>query len=129
MRILLIVMSVLELGAGVALLCVPSWTVSLLLGSTLDSRATLALGRLAGAALLTLSIACWLVRDDATGRGRRAVVSAMVVYNLGAVIVLGAAGLQMQPARAILWFAVLLHAAIAAWCTTCLFRRTIPVAA
>ena len=59
MKNLLTVSAVIELGAGLALLAFPSAAVKLLFGSPLDTPAGVALGRLAGAALLTLGIACW----------------------------------------------------------------------
>ena len=82
MKKLLIVTAVIEVGAGVALLCFPSAAVALLLGSSLDTSAAMALGRLAGAALLALGVACWLAHYDAQSRAARGLVSAMVLYNL-----------------------------------------------
>jgi hypothetical protein len=46
----------------------------------------------------------------------------MVLYNLGAVVILGAAGLQSQSVGIALWPAVVLHAAMAVWCIVCLQR-------
>ncbi len=40
----------------------------------------------------------------------------MVVYNLGAVCVLAAAGLRSQQVGVILWPAVALHTVMTAWC-------------
>ena len=62
------VTAVIEAGAGLALGCCPSFAVKLLLGSPLDSPAAIVLGRLAGAALLALGVACWLARGDTQGR-------------------------------------------------------------
>jgi hypothetical protein len=103
MKRLLIVTAVIELGVGVALLCLPSATVTLLLGSGLDTPAAVALGRVAGAALLALGVACWLSQYDAQSCAARGLVSAMVLYNLGAVVVLGAAGIRSQPVGIALW--------------------------
>jgi hypothetical protein len=123
MKRLLIVTAVIELGVGVALLCLPSATVTLLLGSGLDTPAAVALGRVAGAALLALGVACWLSQYDAQSCAARGLVSAMVLYNLGAVVVLGAAGIRSQPVGIALWPAVVLHAAMTIWCVTCLLRK------
>jgi hypothetical protein len=92
----------------------------LLLGSPLDEPAAVALGRLAGVALLTLAVACWLAKYDAQSCAARGVVSAMVVYNLGAVLVLGAAGIWSRPVGIALWPAVALHAAMTVWCVASL---------
>lgn len=77
--------AVIEAGAGLALGCLPSAVVALLLGSGLDSPVTVVLGRLTGAALLALGVACWLARGDAQSRAARGLIAAMAVYNLGAV--------------------------------------------
>jgi len=124
MNRLLSLTAIIELGAGLALLAVPAVVVRLLLGGEI-SGAGIPLGRVAGTALLALGVACWLVRGDAPGRAAKGLVAAMWVYNLGAVIVLGAAGLQLQPVGVALWPAVILHAAMAVWCFECL-RRKLP---
>jgi hypothetical protein len=123
MKKLQTVMAVIELGAGVALLCCPSAAVALLLGSGLDAPAAVALGRVAGAALLALGVACWLARGDRESGAARGVVTAMMVYNLGAVVILGTAGIRLRPVGVALWPAVVLHAAMAGWCVECLRRR------
>jgi len=124
MKRLLIVTAGIELGAGVALLCFPSATVALLVGSSLDAPAAVTLGRVAGAALLALGVANWLAQYDAQSCAARGVVSAMVLYNLGAVVILGAAGIRsQQPVGIALWPAVVLHAAMTIWCVTRLLRK------
>ncbi len=123
MKRLLIVTAVIELGVGVALLCLPSATVTLLLGSGLDTPAAVALGRVAGTALFALGVACWLAQYDAQSCAARGLVSAMVLYNVGAVAILGAAGIRSQPVGIGLWPAVVLHAAMTIWCVTCLLRK------
>ena len=123
MKRLLIVTAVIELGAGVALLCFPSATVALLLGSLLDTPAAMNLARVAGAALFALGVACWLARDNTQSRAARGLVSAMVLYNLGAVIILSAAGIRSQPVGIALWPAVVLHAVMAIWCVASLLRN------
>jgi len=109
--------AVIEVGAGLALLCLPSSAVDLLLGAPLEAPVALAVARVGGVALLTLGVACWLARDDIHSPAARALVSAMVLYNLGVVFILGAAGIRSLPVRVILWpAAVVLHLAMATWC-------------
>ena len=105
-----------ELGAGLALLSFPSAAVTLLLGAPLEAPAALTVARVAGAALLTLGAAFWLARGDTRSRAARGMVAAMVLYNLGAAIILGAAGIRSQPVGIVLWPAVVLHAAMTIWC-------------
>jgi hypothetical protein len=108
--------AVIELGAGLALLGCPSVTVMLLAGAPLETSAALTAARVAGAALLTLGVACWLARDDTQSRAARGLVAAMVLYNIGVAVILGVAGIRSQPVGVALWPAVVLHAAMTAWC-------------
>ena len=113
--------AIIEAATGLALLALPSFVVQLLLGAEI-SGASMPLGRVAGAALLALGVACWLARDDTQSRAARGLVSAMVLYNLGVVIILGSAGLGSQSVGIALWPAVILHAAMGGWCVACLRR-------
>lgn len=109
--------AVIEVGAGLAVLCLPSTSVDLLLGTPLDGSAALAVARVAGVALLALGIACWRARDEAYSAAANGLVAAMLVYNLGVAVVLGAAGLRLQAVSMTLWpAAVVLHAVMAVWC-------------
>jgi len=120
---LLIVTAVLEAGIGLGLLAVPSVVAEVLLGATLDTPASLTVARVAGAALLALGVTCWLAQYDTQSYAARGVVSAMVLYNLGAVVILGAAGIQSQRAGIGLWLAVILHAVMTVWCVRHLLRK------
>jgi hypothetical protein len=116
---LLTLTAIIEAPTGLALLAVPSFVATLLLGVRLEAPAAMTLARVAGAALLALGVACRLASTDQGGGGAvRGLVVAMVLYNLGAVVILGAVGLGAQPIGILLWPAVLLHAAMATWCLT-----------
>jgi len=123
MKRLLIVSAVIELGAGLALMCVPAAAAVLLLRSPLESSAAITLGRLAAAALLALGVACWLASTDVGSRAARGVVMAMTVYNLGAVVVLGLVGIQSPPVGVALWPAVVLHVIMTSWCVKALRKK------
>ena len=120
MKILHTVTAIIEAGAGLALGCFPSFAVALLFGSALDSPAAVMLGRLTGAALLALGVACWFARDDAQSRAARGLVAAMVVYNLGAVALFVFAGIGLGLHGVALWPAAVLHAGMTVWCIACL---------
>jgi len=120
---LLIVTAAIETATGVALLGMPLLVVSLLLGGLLATPAALVVTRVAGAALLSLGLACWLARDDGQSRAARGLIAAMLLYNAGAVTVLAYAGVGMGLSGIGLWPAVLLHAALAVWCVVCLRTR------
>ena len=114
--------ALIEAATGLGLIATPSIVVRLLLGSPLDTSAAVMLGRVAGTALLALGVACWLARDDTQSRAARGLVSAMLLYNIGATLILGAAGLGSGLVGLILWPAVVLHAVMAVWCVACLRR-------
>ena len=111
-RSLLGVIAVLEGATGLALLLSPERVVSVLLATSLETTDGLVLGRVAGAALLALGLACWRSRGDEEGGARRGVVAAMLFDNFAAGAVLAHAGLRLHVSGAGLWPAVLLHGAL-----------------
>jgi hypothetical protein len=119
-RSLLIVTALAETGVGLLLLLSPPLVAGLLLGVSLDASAALIVGRIAGAALLSLGGACWLARDDGPSRARRGLVAAMLLYNCAAGAVLAHAGAGVRLVGVLMWPAVALHAALAVWCIVCL---------
>ena len=119
-RTLLTVSALAETGVGLLLLLSPPLVSGLLLGVSLDAPAALIVGRIAGAALVSLGSACWLSRDDGPNRARRGLVAAMVLYNCAAVAVLAHAGAGVRLVGVLMWPAVALHAALALWCIACL---------
>ena len=119
-RTLLIVTALAETGVGLILLLSPPLVAGLLLGVSLVAPAALVVGRIAGAALLSLGGACWLARDEGPSRARRGLVAAMLLYNCaaGAVLANAAAGLRLG--GVLMWPAVAVHAVLAVWCIACL---------
>lgn len=126
MKRLLQTTTLLEAPTGLALIIMPAVVVRLLLGTEISGVA-IPLGRMAGVAVLALSIVCSLASCDVKSCAARSVVSGMAVYNLGAVFVLGTAGIQSPSTGILLWPVVILHAAMAVWCVTCLVRKPSPV--
>ena len=122
MKPLLKLTGIIETATGLGLMAVPSVVVRLLLGSPLDTSAAVMLGRVAGAALLALGVACWLARGDTLSRATRGLVVAMLIYNLVATALLAFAGIGFQLHGVVLWPAVVLHAVMGAWCVACLGR-------
>jgi hypothetical protein len=112
---LLVITAAIEAGTGVGLLVVPSVIAQVLLGGTLDAPVALTVARIAGAALLALGVACWVARDDG-----RALVVAMLLYNVLAVAILAYAALGLALSGIGLWPAIALHTAFAVWCATTL---------
>lgn len=119
-RALLVVTAIIECATGMALMAVPAWLASILLGAELGSPASRVVARLAGAALLSLGVACWQGSRDVQSRAAVGIVAAMLVYNVAAVVTLvsarfckGMAGMGLVPVA-------VLHAALAGWCVACL---------
>ena len=127
MKTLQTVTAVIELGAGLALLCCPSTTVALLIGSPLDTPTALTVARVGGAGLLSLGVACWLARGDSQSRAARGLVTAMLLYDIAAVAILGFAGIGFGLHGVALWPAVVLHAVMTVWCVACLRRAPLNV--
>ena len=127
MKLLLIIAAVIEAVAGVTLLLMPAVAVSALLGAALDTATGLVAGRIAGAALVGLAIACWQARDGERGSPATGVVEAMSFYNFAAAMVLVYAGIRLDLRSALLWPAIVLHLGLGAWCVMTLWfsRRKI----
>ena len=121
MKRFLTLTAVIEAATGLALIAVPAIVVRLLLGAEI-SGASIPLGRVAGAALLALGVACWLARGDTQSRTARGLIVAMLIYNIAATAVLAFAGISLGLHGVALWPAVVLHAVMAIWCIVCLRR-------
>jgi hypothetical protein len=115
MKKLLTITAIIEAATGVGLLAAPAVLAQLLLGGTLDGPVALTVARVGGAGLLTIGVACWLSRNDG-----RALVGAMLLYNIAAVAILGYAAVGLALSGIGLWPAIGLHTALAAWCVAAL---------
>jgi hypothetical protein len=120
-KLLLIIAAVIEAGAGLTLLFIPTVAVSALLGAPLDTPAGLVAARIAGAALASLAIACWQARNGERGSPATGVVEAMSFYNFAAALVLAYAGIRLDLRSALLWPAIVLHLGLGAWCVLTLW--------
>ena len=118
MKHLLTATGVLEVGAGLALLTVPS----LLFGSAIDTPTGLTVARIGGAALLAIGVACWLARHDGQSRAARGLVGGLLFYNAIVVAVLAYAGTALGLSSGGLWPAAAIHAAMTVWCVASLLR-------
>ncbi len=118
-RTLLIVTALVEAPIGLMLLVAPALVVAFLLGVSLDAPAAMIVARIAGAALLSLSGACWLARDDGRSPARRGLVAAMLLYNCAAAALLAHAAAGVRLVGVLMWPAVTLHAMLAVWCVAC----------
>jgi len=109
MKRLLGLAAVIEAATGVALMIYPPLLSHLLLGEDVFG-AGIALGRIAGFALLSLGLACWpgikpLDRNTPALR-------ALLLYNLLATLYLAYLGIRGRPVGSLLWPAVVIHAVL-----------------
>lgn len=124
MKKLLTITAIIEAGTGLGLLAAPTVLARLLLGGTLETPVALTVARVGGTALLSISIACWLSRENGG-----ALVAAMLLYNVVVVGLLVYAALALALSGLGLWPAIALHLAFAFWCITCLRSKPVGMAA
>jgi len=117
LKSLLTITALIEGATGLALAIVPSLIASKLLGTSLTGPAAILIGRLAGAALITIAIACWLLRNDIRSD---VMVKVMLVYNIFSTALLVYAALVERISGPGLWPAVLLHVGLLVWCLSSL---------
>lgn len=116
MKSLLIASTIIELGAGLGLLCFPALAVTLLTGESIGPPATLIVVRLGGAGLFALGVACGIPLFDKELRGARSAVTAMLFYNILAACVLACGGLAHGLHAPVLWAAAVLHSVMTICC-------------
>src|SRR5258707_241994 len=123
MKNLLRLTAVLESATGAAFLLAPAIVVSLLVGSSLESSTEFLVARVAGAALLALGIACWMVPVDDQGRAALALIVPMLTYNAAVAALLIHAHFVLELSGIGLWPAVVVHTALAGWCVSAILPR------
>ena len=112
-----------ETATGLLLLVWPALVFALLFGWHQAAPEILLTGRLGGAGVISLGIACWPARRDTRSPGQLGMLAGLLTYNVLAAVVLIIAGAALRMAGIALWPAVVYHAALAAWCVGCLRRR------
>ena len=105
---LLPVAAIIEAATGLALIVLPESVARLLLGADLVGPGN-AVARVAGAALLSLGLACWMSRRDSD---KTSVLAAMLAYNLLVTAYLMYLGFGGQLVGVLLWPAIAIHAVL-----------------
>jgi len=116
----LVVSAVVELGAGLVFLAAPGVPMALLVGPAPVPSAAIVIGRLTGAALLSLGAACWWARHDTGSAASNGLVRAMLIYNAAAAVLLASLGVRSVTSGLFLWGAAALHGAMTIWCVSLL---------
>ena len=104
----------------------PSRVVSLLFGVALDTPGGLPVAQVAGTALLSIALACWLARDNGRSAAGRGIVTAVLLYNVLIVAVLAYSKLARTMGGVGLWPTVATHTAFGVWCVACLRTVSAP---
>jgi hypothetical protein len=123
LRLLFILSAVFESSTGLALLVAPALVVSILIGTPFDTPADSIVGRVAGAALLSLGVSCWRARQDEQSRAANGIALAMLLYNVAVALALVYAGIGLRLFGIGLWPVVALHVVMAVWCFSCVMIR------
>ncbi len=107
-RTLVLATAALEIATGVALVAAPGFGIHLLLGADLTS-AGIVVGRFTGLALLSMGLACWPNKNEATSQ----VTSALFTYNLLVAFFLVYVRFSAGFSGPMLWPACALHFCLA----------------
>jgi len=110
---LLTLTAIFEGTTGLALLIAPNFVVSFLLGTTVHEPVGIFMSRLPGVALITLSIICWLYRNNE--HHSSGIVKALLFYNSVSTVLLVIASVNGFSGIGI-WPAALLHVVLSGWC-------------
>lgn len=116
MKKLLTVTAIFESLTGLNLIAAPALLASLIFGSPLDTPTSVMVGRVAGAALLALGIACWAMRIDSLGKAARGFVGAMLFYNIAVILLLVYSLMESVGMGVAFYPVIIVHAMLAIWC-------------
>jgi len=122
-RNLLRATALLEGGAALGFLLLPSLPSELLFGQTPQTPLGLILGRFVGALMLSLAIVCWWAGNDARSPIADSVIKTMLFYDAVATGLLLYARIDLGLSGILLWFGVIVHLVLGAWCIVALKRR------
>jgi hypothetical protein len=111
-----------EAATGLALIIYPQAVSKLLLSADL-AGAGIAVGRVAGIALLALGLLCWVSRQHVD---KTATLAAMLTYNLLVTAYLLLLGLGGALVGILLWPAIAIHAVLTVLVASALFNAPRP---
>ena len=120
MKTLLTVTAIFEGVTGLLLLLAPAFVISVLLGSSLEGPTGILIGRLAGIAFISITIACWVDRNEKYHAG--GIIKSLMFFNIATAALLvyagvsGFSGVAIGPVS-------LAHAGMAAWCVRLLKKK------
>lgn len=123
MKTLLTTTAVLEAGAGLLLLLLPSTAATLLFDPSLATSSGLSLTRVAGCAMLSLGVASGFASNDDLSRAARGLVVGLLLYNVGIALIGLQAVFKGGISSKALWPTMLVHTGMALWCGISLRKK------
>lgn len=121
MKSLLTVTAIFETATGIALIAIPSTIVPMLLGIPFDDDRLHVITGITGAALISISIVCWLLRNSEASA--MAIVKSVLFYNVAGTLILLFAILGLKMTGIGLWPVTIIHFALAIWSAVALMRK------
>ena len=112
---LFITTALVEFVMGFVLILFPSMTAEILLGLPISTIAGTTVGRVAGAALISLAVACWLARNDEQSNAAKGLIVAMLLYNITVTVIL-VYTVVVLVLTVVLLLALITHLGLIAWC-------------
>ena len=112
---LLIFTAVLEGLTGIGLLLAPALIIQILLGAGISDPVVLTITRVGGSAILSLALACWFGRKDQQSMASKAIISAMLVYNIAVFVTLAYSAFSFKTTPALI-AALVIHGLLAIAC-------------
>jgi hypothetical protein len=116
------VAAAIEALTGLVLVLFPHALIRLLFDAEASGIA-IVIGRVAGIALISLGLGCWMGRQEAAGGWA---LAAMLIYNALIMIYLTVVGFGAEFVGALLWPAAALHAALTALLAYTPIRARVP---
>ena len=120
MKSLLTTTAIIEGITGLALAFMPSVIVPILFGIPFTDPGAILIGRLAGAALISIATTCWLLRREPQSS---VMVKVMLGYNGFSITLLLYAALVEGISGPGLWPAGLFHFTLLVWCLSSLWKH------
>jgi hypothetical protein len=115
-KLLLQVMAFINVMAGIAFIVFPVFLSWLVLGVSLSEPAAVVVSRIAGVAVLSLGIVCWMVASEGRSKPGKSLVTGLAIYNTLVMMVMVYSITIQDFTSSGLWVVILLHAILAGWC-------------
>jgi hypothetical protein len=115
-KLLLEAMAIINILAGVVMIVFPVFLSGAVLGVSLNEPAAIVVLRVAGVAILSLGIVCWMVASEGRSKPGKSLVTGLAIYNTLIMMIIAYTITIQNFTSPGLWVVILLHAIFAGWC-------------